>query len=105
MCAKGARKGLSPRQSGKPGTSLVGRDFSRALGLVIGLFGAHLHKMINKTSLRLLDVDVMALEPTCWKWTISEKSLEVLHGYATSRETAQADGDSALFKLLSHPAP
>jgi hypothetical protein len=86
---------------------VVGRGFSRALGLVIGLFSAHLHKMINKTSLRLLDVDVMALEPTCWKWTISEKSLEVLHGYATSRETAQADGDSALFKLLSfsHPAP
>jgi hypothetical protein len=25
----------------------------------------------------------------------------VMHGYATSRETAQIDGDSALFKLLS----
>jgi hypothetical protein len=57
--------------------------------------------MINKVSLRLLDVDVMALEPACWKWTISEKSLEVLHGFATSRETAQNDGDNALFKLLS----
>jgi hypothetical protein len=63
--------------------------------------------MINKVNLRLLDVDVMALEPTCWKWTISEKSREVLHGFATSRETAQSDGDSALFKLLSfsHSVP
>jgi hypothetical protein len=71
------------------------------------LLSAHIHKMINKSGLRLLDVDVAALAPACWKWTISEKSLEVLHGYATSRETAQTDGDSALFRLLSfsHSAP
>jgi hypothetical protein len=63
--------------------------------------------MDNKFGIRLLDVDVIALEPTCWKWTVSEKSLDVSYGYATSRATAQADGDSALFKLLSfiHDAP
>jgi hypothetical protein len=26
---------------------------------------------------------------------------ELVHGYATSRESAQIDGDDALFKLLS----
>jgi hypothetical protein len=63
--------------------------------------------MAKKPRIRLLEVEVTALEPTRWKWAISEKSLEVLHGYAASRETAQADGDSALFKLLSfsHSAP
>jgi hypothetical protein len=50
---------------------------------------------------RLLDVTVTAEEPTIWKWHISERAVEVMHGYATSRETAQIDADSALFKLLS----
>jgi len=49
----------------------------------------------------LLDVTVTAQEPTRWRWHISEHAVEVMHGYATSRETAQIDGDSALFKLLS----
>ena len=50
---------------------------------------------------RLLDVTVTAQEPTLWRWHISEHAVEVTHGYATSRETAQIDADSALFKLLS----
>jgi hypothetical protein len=41
------------------------------------------------------------MEPALWRWTICEQSLEVSHGYAASRETAQLDGNSALFKLLS----
>jgi hypothetical protein len=57
--------------------------------------------MTDKSTVRLLDVDVMPLEPALWRWTISEKSLEVSHGYATSRETAQFNGNNALFKLLS----
>ena len=62
---------------------------------------AHLDEMANKLSVRLLDVDVTALQPTLWKWTISEKNFEVSHGYATSRETAQTEGNNALFALLS----
>lgn len=50
---------------------------------------------------RLLDVTVMAQKPTLWRWHISEHAVEVMYGFATSRETAQIDADSALFKLLS----
>jgi len=63
--------------------------------------GAHLNAMANSPSVRLLDVDVTALAPTLWKWSIFDKSFEVSHGYATSRETAQLEGNSALFALLS----
>jgi hypothetical protein len=50
---------------------------------------------------RLLEVTLTSLEPTLWKWGVSEANLEVAHGYATSRETAQIDGDRALFAMLS----
>jgi len=43
----------------------------------------------------------MAQEPTLWRWRVSESDQELVHGYATSRESAQIDGDNALFKLLS----
>lgn len=67
---------------------------------------AHTVKMTSKLSVRLLDVDVRAVEPTRWRWAVSEENFELLHGYATSRETAQFEGDSALFILLSFvPAP
>ena len=49
----------------------------------------------------MLDVDVTALEPKLWKWAISDKNFEVSHGHATSRETAQFEGNNALFALLS----
>jgi hypothetical protein len=61
--------------------------------------------MANSPSVRLLDVDVTALEPALWKWVISDKSFEVSHGYATSRETAQIEGNNALFALLSIVPP
>jgi hypothetical protein len=50
---------------------------------------------------RLLDVAVTAQGPALWKWSVSQGDREVAHGYAISRETAQIDGDSALFMLLS----
>jgi hypothetical protein len=50
---------------------------------------------------RLLEVTVTAQEPTLWKWDISEHGREVMYGYETSRETAQIEGDSALFRLFS----
>ncbi len=43
----------------------------------------------------------MAQERTVWRWRVSESDQELVHGYATSRESAQIDGDDALFKLLS----
>jgi hypothetical protein len=57
--------------------------------------------MSKKFRIRLLNVDVSALRPTLWEWKVSEGNLEVAHGFATSRETAQIDGDNPLFKLLS----
>ena len=66
---------------------------------------AHVEAMPNSASVRLLDVDITALKPALWKWAISEKSLEVSHGYATSRETAQFEGNNALFALLSIVPP
>jgi hypothetical protein len=50
---------------------------------------------------RLLEVTVTAQQPTLWKWVISERGLEVMYGFEKSRETAQIQGDSALFMLLS----
>jgi hypothetical protein len=54
---------------------------------------------MNPTA-QMLEVTVTAQEPTLWKWQISEANFEVAHGYATSRETAQIDGDTALFAML-----
>jgi hypothetical protein len=56
---------------------------------------------LKRSHVRLLEVTVTAEKPTLWKWYISEHDLEIMHGYETSRETAQIKGDNALFKLLS----
>jgi hypothetical protein len=57
---------------------------------------------MNKSpAVRLLEVTVTAQKPTLWKWHISEAGIEVAHGYAASRETAQIDGDTQLFAMLS----
>jgi hypothetical protein len=57
--------------------------------------------MTNHPAVRLLEVTVTPQEPTLWKWCISESDVEVAHGYANSRETAQIDGDTELFAMLS----
>jgi hypothetical protein len=57
---------------------------------------------MNKQSApRLLEVAVVAQGATNWRWHISEADVEVAYGFAASRETAQIDGDSALFAMLS----
>jgi hypothetical protein len=53
-----------------------------------------------KTS-RLLEVRLIALKPDQWEWQVCLGDTPIMTGYATSRETAQIDGDSALFLLLS----
>jgi hypothetical protein len=60
-----------------------------------------MREMAQPYRARLLEVTVTAQQPTLWKWNISEHGLEVMFGYETSRETAQIQGDSALFMLLS----
>jgi hypothetical protein len=40
-----------------------------------------------------------------WKWDISEHGLEIMYGYEKSRESAQIQGDTALFELLSEGQP
>jgi hypothetical protein len=57
--------------------------------------------MAQPFRVRLLEVTVTAQQPTLWKWEISEHGLELMCGFETSRETAQIQGDSALFMLLS----
>jgi hypothetical protein len=57
--------------------------------------------MTKHPAVRLLEVAVLQQEPTRWRWCISESDVEVAHGYATSRETAQIDGDTELFAMLS----
>ena len=57
--------------------------------------------MADQLNVRLLDLDVSALDTKLWKWTVSEQGLELSHGYARSEETAQIEGDNALFALVS----
>ena len=57
--------------------------------------------MADKPLPRLLEVKVVALKPEQWEWQVSESDVPIMMGYATSRETAQIDGDNALFLLLS----
>ena len=56
---------------------------------------------LKRSRVRLLEVTITAEKPTVWRWHISEHDLEIMHGYETSRESAQIKGDNALFKLLS----
>ena len=57
--------------------------------------------MAKKSNARLLGVTVIALEPTLWEWRVYEGDTPLMTGFETSRETAQIEGDSALFRLLS----
>ena len=49
---------------------------------------------------RLLEVKVTALKPERWEWQVCDSDELIMSGYETSRETAQIEGDSALFLLL-----
>jgi hypothetical protein len=57
--------------------------------------------MAKKSDPRLLEVTVIPLEPTRWEWRVYEGDTPLMTGFETSRETAQIEGDSALFRLLS----
>jgi hypothetical protein len=49
---------------------------------------------------RLLEVKVTALKSERWEWQVCENDALIMSGYETSRESAQIEGDSALFLLL-----
>jgi hypothetical protein len=57
--------------------------------------------MAKKFYPRLLEVTVTQLEPTRWEWRVCERDRLLMMGLETSRETAQLEGDNALFHLLS----
>ena len=57
--------------------------------------------MAKKFYPRLLEVEVLQLKPTLWEWRIYEGDTPLKTGAATSREAAQIDVDSALFRMLS----
>ena len=50
---------------------------------------------------RMIEVAVIPLKPTLWEWRLYGGDTPLMAGFANSRETAQIDGDSALFLLLS----
>jgi hypothetical protein len=49
----------------------------------------------------MLEVAVTPLEPTRWEWRVYEGDTPLMTGFETSRETAQNEGNSALFRLVS----
>jgi hypothetical protein len=53
---------------------------------------------------RLLEVRLVALLPEKWEWQVCEGDRPLMSGYETSRETAQIEGNAALFYLLRRPA-
>jgi hypothetical protein len=69
-------------------------------GLAKGRLRAHIHWMAKSPLSRLLEVKVTALKPERWEWQVCDSDALIMSGYETSRETAQIEGDSALFLLL-----
>jgi hypothetical protein len=55
----------------------------------------------KKPQQHLLEVAVIPLEPARWEWRVYEGDTPLMAGFEGSRETAQINGDSALFRLLS----
>jgi hypothetical protein len=66
---------------------------------------AHIRWMAKAFGLRLLEVQLFALKPERWEWRVFHGDTPIKVGYATSRETAQIEADSALFRLLSEGQP
>jgi hypothetical protein len=57
--------------------------------------------MAKLRRIRLLEVNLIALKPDRWEWRVCEGDTSLMTGFETSRETAQTEGDRALFRLLS----
>ncbi|MFK4507218.1 hypothetical protein [Bradyrhizobium daqingense] len=59
--------------------------------------------MAKFVAMRMLEVRLIALLPQKWEWQVWKDDLMLMSGYETSRETAQIEGNSALFHLLRTP--
>lgn len=57
--------------------------------------------MAKKLYQRLLEVEIFHLTPTQWEWRVYEGDTPLKTGLAASRDVAQTDGDTALFRLLA----
>jgi hypothetical protein len=75
-------------------------QFECGRGLENWPVGAHIQCMAKPDVPRLLEVKVTSIRPDYWEWQVCDSEKPLVVGYATSRETAQIDGDSALFLTL-----
>jgi hypothetical protein len=57
--------------------------------------------MAKRLYQRLLEVEIFHLTPTQWEWRVYEGDTPLKTGLADSRDVAQTDGDTALFRLLA----
>jgi hypothetical protein len=71
-----------------------------AFRLANGPREAHICWMEKAPNSRLLEVKLTSVNPTRWEWQVCQQDAPLMSGYETSRETAQLEGDSALFLLL-----
>ncbi len=55
----------------------------------------------SKPMLEVAVTQVTPWEPTRWEWRVYEGDTPLMTGFETSRETAQNEGNSALFRLVS----
>jgi hypothetical protein len=56
--------------------------------------------MAKATRSSLLEVKIAALAPTRWEWQVCDQDATLMSGYEASRESAQTEGNTALFLLL-----
>jgi hypothetical protein len=75
-------------------------DCGRGFRLENGPVGAHVLGMAKSFRPRLLEVRVTPVKSNQWEWRVCEGDTPIMTGYESSRETAQIEGDSALFLLL-----
>jgi hypothetical protein len=59
--------------------------------------------MANFTGISMFEVRLIALLPQKWEWQVWKDDKLLMSGHETSRETAQIEGNSALFYLLRTP--
>lgn len=59
--------------------------------------------MAQFTPMRMLEVRLVDLLPQKWEWQVWKDDELQMSGHETSRETAQIEGNGALFYLLLTP--
>jgi hypothetical protein len=62
---------------------------------------AHIYGMPKLQRIRLLEVRIVPIKPNDWEWQVCEGETAIASGHETTRETAQLEGNSALFSFLA----